>query len=65
MKIQQIYIPIFISLSRSNSLYFSLTKKVWVPEVPQILEAQGSADPLINNTQFKSIFLTDVSNYCE
>ena len=57
MKIQQIYIPIFISLSRSNSLYFSLTKKMWVPEVPQILEAQGSADPLFNNTQFQSIFL--------
>ena len=55
MKIQQIYIPLFISLNGSNSLYFSLTKKKWVPEVPQILEAQGSTDPLFNNTQFQSI----------
>ena len=54
MKIQQIYIPMLIRLSRGISHYFSQTAKIWVPQVPQVMR---SADRLFNNTQFQSIFL--------
>ena len=57
MKIQQIYIPMLIRLSRGISHYFSQTAKIWVPQVPQVPQVMRSADRLFNNTQFQSIFL--------
>ena len=62
MKIQQIYIPMLIRLSRGISHYFSQTAKIWVPQVPQVMR---SADRLLITPSFNQFFLTDVRNYCE